>query len=62
MSLEGHQTGGSGHTLLLSFAYQMFSGDLPGAKSREKWGPLTPETGLQDYFDPGSSDLYRITC
>lgn len=34
MSLEGHQTGGSGHTRLLSFFYQMLAGYLPDAKSR----------------------------
>lgn len=62
VSLEGHQTGASGHTRLLSFSYQMLSGYLPGAKNRDLMGPVIPATGLRGHLGPRSGDLYRVTC
>jgi hypothetical protein len=59
--LEGHQTGGSCYTWLLSFSYQMLSGYCLVQRVETKWRPVIPETGLQGQLGPSSGDLYRVT-
>lgn len=59
--LEGHQTGGSSHTRLLSFPDQMLHGYSLVQRAETKWRPVIPETGLQGQLGPSGGELYRLT-